>query len=300
MRSLVNLSIRARVLIALVLVCSIALTTLSLTLLGGKVDYVFTSINSGLSAGSPSGATPAGVGVSAQERMVIRNASLVIEVADVTLAEDKIRTFVNQVGGYILSSSTSGEGNSLNVSLITKVPAGQFDTTLSTFQALASKVRERSVTGEDVTAEFVDLTARLHNLEVTRDRVESLLGQATLVDDMLKINTALGDLQGQIEQIQGRMQYLSQNVAVSTITVSVKPVPVVTIFGTEDWQPVMVARGALRNMIAACQGLLNLLITVVVWLPLIGPSLLLAWWVWKRLPRRGQPLPESQAGESEK
>lgn len=309
MRLFNKLSSPLYTLIGLGLVAIIVLGLVANTLLGSRVSQVFSTINSGLSypgggggyaAGAPQGGTaadvsnplPAQSNLPAQERMIIRNAALSIEVANVTQAEEQIRTMVGQANGYILSSNTYGEGDSLRVDLTTRVPAEQFDATLSAFQALASKVRSRSVTGEDVTEEFVDLSARLHTLEGTRDRVEALLGQATKIDDILKINASLNDLQSQIEQIQGRMEYLSQNAAVSTIEVSINPVPVVPILSADSWQPVGIARGALHDVIAAGQGLVNLLIVSIIWLPLVGPPLLLAWWGWRRLrQRRRQPPP---------
>lgn len=276
----------------------------SSTLSGRRISQVFSNINSGLTgSGShmPSNSRPtafpfvptaaAAAGnttdpnlqpTAIQNRIVIRNAELSIEVTDVTQSDEQVRTLVSQVGGYLLSSSTSGEGNELSINLSTKVPASQFDATLNAFQAMASKVRSRSVTGEDVTEEFVDITARLHTLEITRDRVESLLSKATLIDDMIKINTSLSEIQGQIEQIQGRMQYLSQSAAFSTIELRIQPVPVVALNSVEGWQPVAVARGALHNVIAAGQGLLNLLIIIAIWTPFLLPFLLLAWWIWRR------------------
>ncbi|NTV64995.1 MAG: DUF4349 domain-containing protein [Oscillochloris sp.] len=301
MRSIAKLSTQTGSLIGLGMVMVLALGLVITTLLGARVSTVFSSINSGLSypgsgGGSMSSASqsalananeplPAQANLPVQERMIIRNASLTIEVADVGQADEQIRALINQAGGYILTSSTSGEGNEMSVVLSTRVPAAQFDTALSAVQSVAAKVRQRSVSGEDVTEEFVDLTSRLHNLEITRDRVETMMGQATKISDMLTVSATLSDIQGQIEQIQGRMQYLSQNANLSTIDVSIQPVPVVPIMSEQGWQPVAVARGALHDVIVTGQGLINLLIVIVIWMPLIVPPLLLAWWAWRRFRR---------------
>ncbi|NTW02606.1 MAG: DUF4349 domain-containing protein [Oscillochloris sp.] len=303
MSFITKLSGQARSLIGFSLIAVIAFTFLVSTMLGGRVSQVFSQINSGLSTNggytldtrqeSASGAAeaaalPPSAAEAPQPRMVIQNATLQIEVTDVTQADAGIRALVDTVGGYIVNSSINGEGNDLSISLSTKVPAGQFDQTMSAIQALASKVRLRTISGQDVTEEFVDLKARLHNLEITRDRVEGFLEQATKIDEMLQINTTLNDLQGQIEQLQGRMQYLSQNTAVSTIDVNIQPIPVVPIVNEEGWQPITVARGALHDVILTGQGLINMIIVILIWTPLLTPPLVLGWWIWRRFLRGRQ------------
>jgi hypothetical protein len=283
------------------LVAALALG-LILSLSGQRVSAVFSTINSGLSEGAmiDSGLTgeqavppldgqagqayplpqPAGA---AQDRLVIRSASLQIQVADVDEADVQARALVDRAGGYIVSSSTTGEGNGLLILISARVPAAQFDATLSATQALAARVLGRSLAGQDVTEEFVDLKARLHNLEATRDRVEGFLGQAKKVDEALLVNTTLSDLQGQIEQIKGRIQYLSESSAFSTIELTIQPVPVVPLTSEEGWQPVAVARGALHDVIATGQVLINALIVIAIWSPLTVLPLFLVGWGWRRL-----------------
>lgn len=278
--------------VAIVIVVWILVSS-TLLFFGQTVNETFSSINAGLSGSGGAGSAPVSapqdtnaMGVAPQERMVIRNAQLNIEVESVTQADTQIRSLVSQVGGFIVTSSAYGEGSDMSIHLSTRIPAAEFDATMNAIQDLASKIRARSVTGQDVTEEFVDLEARLLNLEHTRDRVNALFEQATTVEEMIQINTTLGDLQGQIEQIQGRMRYLRDQVNLSTIDIEINPVPTITIVNQDGWQPGIVARGALRDMIAAGQGLLNLLIVLVVWLPFLLPFLILGWWIWRRRKRK--------------
>ncbi len=224
------------------------------------------------------------------ERLVIRNAYLTIEVEAVSAVETAIRNRAEQLGGYVVSVQTSGSDENLRSTIVFRVPSDQFETALSGVEGLANKVFSRSVSGDDVTEEFVDLESRLRNLEATRDRLLDLLTRATRVEDALQVNSALTDVQGQIEQIRGRMQYLTTSAAFSTISVELSPVPLPPAIVQEDsWQPVTVARQALGDLVEFGQGILEVGIVFLVWSPVWLPLLLLGFWGWRRLMRSQHP-----------
>lgn len=225
----------------------------------------------------------------ATERLVIKTAQLSIQVEDVRAADQAIRERAAQLGGYVVSVQTSGSDQYLTATVVFRVPAERFDEALSGVQGLAKKVLSNFVSGDDVTEEFVDLESRLRNLEATRTRLLDLLAKANRVEDALQVNNALTDVQGQIEQIQGRMKYLRQSAAMSTITVSLEPVPPQpTIIEEDSWQPLRVARGALRELVQFGQGIVELLIVVGVWTPVWLPIGLVGWWGWRRVTGRGR------------
>jgi hypothetical protein len=75
--------------------------------------------------------------------------------------------------------------------------------------------------GTDVTEEYVDLDSRLKARQVVEARLLAFMDKATRADDLLKFSNQLGDVQMEIERIKGRMRYLDQNVAYSTIELRV-------------------------------------------------------------------------------
>jgi hypothetical protein len=229
------------------------------------------------SVGEPQAQQPAG------QRLVIKSATVSIQVEGVAAAEAQIRARAEQLGGYVVSVQTNGSDAYMSSLVIFRVPAERFEEAMSGVEGLARKVLSRSVGGEDVTEEFVDLGSRLRNLEATRDRLLDLLSKATRVEDALQVNQALTDVQGQIEQIQGRMKYLSQSAAFSTITADLQPVPPPpTIYEEDGWQPLRVAGEALAGLIGFGQSLVSLGIVLLVWSPVWLPLLLLARWGWRR------------------
>ncbi|MCS6841835.1 MAG: DUF4349 domain-containing protein [Roseiflexus sp.] len=225
------------------------------------------------------------------ERLVIKNASVSLEVASVTEAEAAIRQKAEQLGGFVVGVQTYGSGDSMQSTITFRVPAARFEEALSGVEGLARKVLSRSVSGDDVTEEYVDLESRLRNLEATRDRLLDLLARAEKVEDALRVNEALTDIQGQIEQIKGRMQYLKQNAAMSTITAELRPVPPPPVIIEEDaWQPEHVAREALRGLIEFGQGVVNLAIVLAIWSPVWLPVALFLRWVWLKVVRGRKKL----------
>ena len=221
------------------------------------------------------------------QRLVIKTADLSLQVDSARDAEASLRVLVGQLGGYVVKVETSGTDESMTSHVIFRVPAERFDQALSGVQGLAKKVLSRTVGGDDVTEEFVDLEARLKNLEATRDRLQSFLDKAENVDDALKVNQSLSDLQGQIEQLKGRKQFLERSAALSTISVTLSPLPAIApIVEDEGWQPLGVARDALRGLVSFGQGLATLVIVMLVWSPVWLPILLFGWWLARRLRRR--------------
>jgi hypothetical protein len=261
-------------------------------------------INQGLdaAAGSAGGATApeqgnAASGPAAQanqpgfQRLVIKTADLELQVANARDAEASLRALVGKLGGYVVKVETSGTDERMASRVTFRVPAERFDEALSGAQGLAQKVLARTVSGDDVTEEFVDLESRLKNLEATRDRLLTFLEKADKVEDALKVNESLSQIQGEIEQARGRKQFLQQSAALSTISAYLTPEPITPLVAEEGWQPINVARGALRGLISFGQGLASIVIVAVVWAPVWLPLLLAGWWLRRRLMRPRAPAP---------
>ncbi|NTU82041.1 MAG: DUF4349 domain-containing protein [Chloroflexales bacterium] len=265
----------------------------------GAAEAPLSDSNIGLEA-KPADGTTSSTAPEAQQpagqRLVIKSATVSLQVESVSAAEAQVRARAEQLGGYIVSVQTSGSDEYMSSVVAFRVPADRFEDALSGVEGLARKVLSRSVDGADVTEEFVDLESRLRNLEATRARLLDLLAKATRVEDALQVNQALTDVQGQIEQIQGRMKYLSQSAAFSTITADLQPVPPPpTIYEEDGWQPLRVAGEALGGLVSFGQGLVSMLIVLLVWSPVWLPLLLLARWGWRRVgagrARRAPPAP---------
>ncbi|MCD8502676.1 MAG: DUF4349 domain-containing protein [Bacillaceae bacterium] len=159
----------------------------------------------------------------AQDRMVIYQANMHIEVKEYDKVEKQIQDKVAKLNGYIVETATYNRNeNSIEGYLMVKVPQESFYAFLNDVEETSINVHERQISGSDVTEEFVDLESRLKSKRVVEERLLSFMENAKKTEDLLKISADLGDVQQEIEQIVGRMNYLQNNVNYSTVTIHIQ------------------------------------------------------------------------------
>jgi PKD repeat protein len=154
----------------------------------------------------------------ATERMIVRTGNMRLVVANVDDAIEEISGIAKNYEGYVVSSSSWREGDRLVGTITIRVLADNFDDAIRALRRLASEVSSESTSSQDVTEEYVDLSARLHNLEATKVQLEKLLEKTEeKVTDILEVQRELSQVTGEIEQTKGRMQYLERTSSTSLI-----------------------------------------------------------------------------------
>lgn len=159
----------------------------------------------------------------AENQMVIYSANLTIRVNSY---EDTLKLIQKQLqsdNGYIVESNSyvSGEGDSLEGMITVRIPKDKFESFLQTIENGSAKIVDRSITGQDVTEEFVDLESRLKSKQVVEKRLLDFMAKAEKTEDLLKISSDLATIQDEIEQIKGRINYLNNKVELATVTIQV-------------------------------------------------------------------------------
>lgn len=142
--------------------------------------------------------------------LVIYRASLHLAVYQVQATQSAILEHVESLGGR-LSRRTDEQ-------LELRVPAARFEEALGHTEEQGD-VLHRDVTAQDVGEEYRDLEIRIRNLEIMRTRLEALLAQADDIEAALAIERELQRLTVNIERMKGRVRYLANQVAFSTITI---------------------------------------------------------------------------------
>jgi hypothetical protein len=185
-------------------------------------------------AAGPSGEPAPTTGVPA-EPMVIREASLEIEVEDCTSTVDSLRRMAEERDGFAQSVAFRADetNGSRSATIMIRVPEAALDRVLDEIDALAAEVRSRSVSASDVTEEYVDIEARLAVKRGLEQRFVQLLERAQSTSEALEVERALGAVREEIERIDGRRQFLRDRVRMATVTVEVvEPVPVLATLRT--------------------------------------------------------------------
>ena len=155
--------------------------------------------------------------------MIIRSASLLLVAKDFESARAAIERIAHQHQGYVaqLQASTQKDaGRSVSATL--RVPAEQVDAALAELKRLGH-VEQESQRGEEVTQQYVDLTARLSNARNTEQRLTAVLRQRTdKMTDVLAVEREIARVRGEIEQMDAERRTMEKRVAMATVEVQIR------------------------------------------------------------------------------
>ena len=207
---------------------------------------------------------------------IVRDGRISIVVPDDGFGEavGDLTFIAEQHGGFILSSETQ---NDRSGTFVLRIPARRFDRALADVRGLAFRVRFQQIRGDDVTAEFIDSQARLRILQARRALLFDLFQQADTTDEILRMSGQLDDVQLRIEQFQGRLRFLTDQVSESTLRVSMQErnAPKKVVTETEVDNPEL---GSSLDL--AVQGFLRIVGAVIVGLGYLIPLTVLGALVW--------------------
>jgi hypothetical protein len=216
------------------------------------------------------------------DRKIVKTAELGIRAEEVRDAAASAQQIAAGFGGSVLSSQIAGSDGSVSADLVLLVPSPEFEVALDELRGLGKEVTSDTVRGEDVTEEFVDLESRERNLLAAEQSLLELYDRAQSVNAALAIERELTGIRGEIELVQGRIQYLEDRTASSRISLSIQPVARPS--PPPAWSPGRVVAQAWDASLAVLQALATVLISALVFGWWLAP-LLIAGFVWWR--RRG-------------
>ncbi|HKH83135.1 MAG TPA: DUF4349 domain-containing protein [Gemmatimonadales bacterium] len=188
-------------------------------------------------------------------RLIVRTGQASIEVDSLQKSMAELRRIVVGVGGFVADASVQSGRNQLrSATLQLKVPASRFDDLTEGLQPLG-RLQFVNVNAEDVSEEFVDLTARAANGRRLEERLVDLLRTRTgKLQDVLTVERELARVREEIERIDGRMRFLKSSAQLSTLSVNLfEPAPLVS--SVPGHSPIAEAfKTAWRNFIGVLAG----------------------------------------------
>lgn len=216
--------------------------------------------------------------------MMIRTGYATLEVSKLDPAIEQVRGLAAKVGGYVTNSSTSGGRDQVRAAMLEiRIPAQRYDEAVAALGAIG-KVETTQTNAQDVGEEFVDVTARVENARKLEARLIELLANRTgRLQDVLSVERELSRVRTEIDQLEGRIRFLKNRVALSTLTVNLhEPQPL--IGNTPGENPIAAAvRAAWRNFVGFVAAVIASL-GVLIPLGVLG---LLAWIGFRRWKVRG-------------
>ncbi len=229
------------------------------------------------------------------ERLVVKRAEMRVSVADPAEAMRTVVQWAESMQGYVVNSnqwnSTSDGQTYINASVMVRVPAERLDEMMQKVRDLAADpktgVLSETVTGEDVTAEYVDSQARLRNLKAAEAQLVELLDQAPDLEYTLDIFRELTEIRSQIEVLEGRIKYLEESAALSALSVEFVAEASLQPLQIGPWKPAGVAKEAIQTLVKVAQDVGTALIKfVIIWVPFLLPIGLIVYFVRKGAKKR--------------
>jgi hypothetical protein len=188
-------------------------------------------------------------------RLIVRTGQASIEVDSLQKSMAELRRIVVRVGGFVADASVQSGRNQLrSATLQLKVPSSRFDDLTEGLEPLG-RLQFVNVNAEDVSEEFVDLTARSANGRRLEERLVDLLRTRTgKLQDVLTVERELARVREEIERIDGRMRFLKSSAQLSTLSVNLfEPPPLVS--SVPGHSPIAEAfKTAWRNFIGVLAG----------------------------------------------
>jgi hypothetical protein len=206
--------------------------------------------------------------------LIVRTGQASIEVDSLETSMANLRRLVLRVGGFVADASVQSGRNQLrSATLQLKVPAARFDDLTEGLSPLG-KVQFVNVAAQDVSEEFVDLTARVANGRRLEDRLVELLRTRTgKLQDVLQVERELAREREEIERMEGRLRFLKTRAQLSTLSVNLfEPAPIITSHPGEG-----VLAEAFKT---AWRNFVGLLAAAIASLGVVVPVVVFGWGAW--------------------
>ncbi|UOR00450.1 DUF4349 domain-containing protein [Leucobacter allii] len=202
-------------------------------------------------------------------RSVVRTAELSLEVADPDGAATEAGRIAEEAEGFVEAVTVSrAEGvRPASAQLTLRVPADRLDDVLAELSGLGEPISEQRG-ASDVTAEHVDLEARVAALEASVRRLTELMAGAASTSELLEAEAALAQRQQELDGLQAQLDALEGQIDEATVWVSLDSPQALPGGGPANfWEGLLAGLGSLG---AAGAGALVVLGILLPWLAIAG------------------------------
>jgi hypothetical protein len=242
-----------------------------------------------------------------QTRRIVYTANIRLRADEPQVAAQALHQVATRHGGYVSSANVyQVRDDSYQATVQLRVSADRFDAVLEEIRALGTEVLDEQLDTQDVTDRYVDLEARIDNLERTETELQALLADARReggeMEDILAIYRELSSVREQIEVYQGQLNVLADAVQLATINITIVPPQATIALVDDEWDPLQTARHAGRTLTGGLQTLADVGIFFAI---AIAPVLLilallfflfirLILWLRRRAPQQRPPAPTAE------
>lgn len=151
---------------------------------------------------------------------IVKTADLSFKVEKYDVARQNILGIIKNHKGYVSSENQTGDEYRTTNVMIIRVGSDHFDALIDNLLKQAIFVDYKKINSDDVTEEFVDVSARLKSKQDALVQYQLILKKANTINDILNVQQYIRTLQEEIESMEGRLKYLNNKVELSTVNVT--------------------------------------------------------------------------------
>jgi hypothetical protein len=203
--------------------------------------------------------------------LIIKTGELTLQVDDIATAVTAATQKIDAVAGYTSGSERSGTGADAKAIIAFRVPAASWDAAMNAIRGMRGEIVDERSTTEDVTGQVVDLGARIRNLQVTEQALQSIMDKARVIKDVLSVQAELTTTRGEIERLTAEQAHLEEQAAYSSLTVTFvrTPEPVLSV-QQDEFDPGAEVDAASASLVGVVQDVETAGIWIgIVWVPIL-------------------------------
>ena len=152
-------------------------------------------------------------------RKLIKVGNLSFKCGDIIKTKKAVKAIIKSKDGYISNENEYSSKNRVEVRFTIRAPTKQFDSLVEEIASLAKKLDNKSVLVKDVTEQYIDIETRIRIDKEVEQKFRKLLKRAKNISEILAIEKNIGIIRSKIERQEGRLKYLSNQIALSTLNV---------------------------------------------------------------------------------
>jgi hypothetical protein len=157
---------------------------------------------------------------------IIAKGNVSLESDDVADAAIDVQKIVDHYFGEITQrqTSTNDDGDVSDVRLLLRIPVADFDNAFTDLQGVGD-LQDANTGKEDVTTRVIDTQVRIRAQRRSLARVEQLFDRAASISDIIRIESQVSRRQADLESLEQRLNYLTNQTSMSTISVNISLPP---------------------------------------------------------------------------
>lgn len=155
------------------------------------------------------------------KRDVVKTATMTVSVENTSESADRAAVIAEDADGRVdrrTEDAGTGRGRA-HTSVVLRVPAEKLDAVVRALKDLGT-VQTAETTSDDVTAQRVDLDARIKALQTSVDRLLAIMRDARDPDALITAESALSQRQAELDSLRAQRDQLGDRITYSTVDVT--------------------------------------------------------------------------------